>query len=110
MKGKTTKMNMKDEHFEKYEALSELIGIKALKAKIPATQEQIKRYLDAGDEHLNKISLRKWDIAAGAVGDAITGNFHLLWNEPFTREKARSLSLAERVCVLKHVARHHFIK
>ena len=76
------------EHRAKYEALARRLGVDALLAIMPATPEQIREAYSA-DKHLTNIPLSVWDSATWA---------------PFTLDAARGLSLAERVCVLKHVA------
>lgn len=42
------------EHELKYEKFAQLLGIKALQALIPISQERITQALAEGDEHLNK--------------------------------------------------------
>ncbi len=77
------------EHAEKCEALARQIGIEDLQALIPAPPERIRRALETGDSHLNTIPLRKWDAAAEAI-------------------TTRGLSLSDKVCSLKHVAKWHY--
>jgi hypothetical protein len=45
--------------------------------------------LETGDPHLNTIPLYQWDTSAAAI-------------------RVPSLSLSEKVCVLKHVAKWHY--
>jgi hypothetical protein len=80
------------EHAKKYEEVARNIGIDALVGLIPASPEKIRKALDHGDKHLNTIPLRKWDDAAAAI----------------PRELVKGLSLAEKVCALKHVAKWHY--
>jgi polyhydroxyalkanoate synthesis regulator phasin len=80
------------EHAEKYEAVARRIGIDLLKTLIPASPERIRKALEKGDKHLNTIQLRKWDQASEAI----------------PREQGKGLSLAEKVCALKHVAKWHY--
>lgn len=77
------------EHAKKYEALAQKLGVEKLRALIPVSAEKIRAALERGDKHLNSIKLRKWD----AAGEAIRG---------------QGLSMAEKVCVLKHVAKWHY--
>lgn len=97
---------MKQEHYEKYDTLAKRIGIHALKRIIPASAGEIRAALAKGDEHLNSIPLWQWDRAAGIISD-FYGCCRLTWIPPFTRDAASGLSAAERVCVLKHVARYY---
>jgi len=111
------------EHFDKYEALAQRIGIDRLIDVMPVTAERVRRALDQGDEHLNSIPLRLWDQAVGywepsyikpkmqtcptcghkhAVGFSQREFLRL---EPF---QDGPHSAAERVCLLKHVATHHY--
>ena len=99
------------EHERKYEALAHTIGVAALRAIVPDTTERIAAALASGDEHLNTIPLVVWDRAAqrvncGWVAEAM-GDFLMRFNPPFVPKVANRLSLAERVCVLKHVAKYH---
>ena len=77
------------EHAEKYEEFAQDIGVDELKELIPASPEKIRKAMERGDKHLNTIPLRKWDAAAVQI-------------------QVKGLSLAERVCALKHVARWHY--
>jgi DNA-directed RNA polymerase alpha subunit len=79
------------EHAKKYEEMAQRLGVEKLRALIPVTQERVRKALERGDKHLNSIPLRKWDAAA----------FQLNLRE-------RGLSIAEGVCVLKHVAKWHY--
>lgn len=78
------------EHAKKYEELARKVGIEGLKKLIPASPEKIRHSLEHGDPHLNWIPLRKWDAASY-----------------FIREPG--ISLSEKVCLLKHVARWHYL-
>ena len=104
-----------NEHETKYEALAQKLGIEALKWLVPAKPEEIRQALVAGDEHLNTIQLPRWDRAAGVR--PAWKLFSSDWPQTELRISARrsdlpwhkepTLSLAERVCVLKHVAKFH---
>jgi hypothetical protein len=97
-------------HFAKYEALATEIGVNALRDLVPATRKEITDALTAGDTALNTVDLTKWDKAAGALperGNATTRTGFVWGPVPAAFKNHRSLSLGERVCVLKHVARYH---
>lgn len=94
-------------HAKKYEALAQRIGIDALRALLPDPL-RIRAALAAGDQHLNTINLAVWDRAAGCAPFVTYGTWpRLSFAYPWTPAVAGGLSLAERVCVLKHVATHH---
>lgn len=98
------------EHAQKYEQIAQSIGVGVLLALLPerATPARVKAALGAGDEHLNTIPLSSWDMAAGYVHREVRNELHGPDNVPTPAPlRGRSLSLAERVCVLKHVARYH---
>jgi len=80
------------DHYKKYDKLSKVIGIETLKRIMPATPEAIKQAFQE-DEYLNSISLDRWDRAATTLT-----NFY----------NVASLSLAEKVCILKHVAQYYY--
>ena len=102
-----TRKWLEQEHYERYETLAQKIGIKGLKDHLPSSwAETIRLALANGDEDLNTIKLRKWDNLAGATF-SFGENFTLSHDGIWASENAKSLSLAERVCVLKHVAAHH---
>ena len=111
-------------HEEKYEALAQRIGIPDLVARIPADRESVARAIASGDEYLNSIPIAKWDRAAEAWSCVPKQDARLYARRercaccgngtryvvPPTSDLWRGvgLSLAERVCVLKHVALHHY--
>ncbi len=126
-----------NEHQRKYDALARKLGWSLLIRLVPVPLERIRAVLDAGDEHLNSIPLKLWDGAAldqrrdapWTVECPAYGCKHLNpehtgvgegsdWPYSRLRETARSmpwsadpnLSLAERVCALKHVARVEALK
>lgn len=96
------------EHEKKYDKIAQRIGIEALKKCLPFSAKSVKRALEAGDEHLNTIPLPLWDKAAGNR-PFHKGGIFLSWDEPWTKDKARGLSLAERVYILKHVAKFYLV-
>lgn len=83
------------EHFQKYEALYKAKGKPHF--NVPATREEIQAALAAGDEHLNTIPIKDWDLYAHRVGWTSKGEDGKLYK-----------SLAEQVCLLKHYARYHY--
>lgn len=77
-------------HGEYYTWLGEFIGVN--ESMLPKTQEQIRRALAEGDEHLNNWGNRPWDYCDSMVRVRAyqTG---LAW------------SLSDTVCTLKELAR-----
>jgi len=123
------------DHEEKYTRLARRLGWQALLSLVPATRVRVRRALDEGDVHLNTISLSSWDTAAldqstkapkskkcSYCGSSVRNPKHpsSLYgpNQPYERLKQTArdprlpwyrepgLSLAERVCVLKLVAKN----
>lgn len=101
------------EHDEKYARLVEVLGFDALVRLLPELHHgRTWAGLVAGDRHLNQIPLAAWDRAAGCglPPRTLPGP---RWPQPELRATARlepwcrapQLSLSDRVCVLKHVAR-----
>lgn len=93
------------EHFATFDAMAHRIGIQKIARIVPATKAEILTALQSGDQHLNTIPLARWDGAAGG--------FRPYPGHPLyvTAEGSKYiLSLSDRVCVLKHVARHYVIK
>lgn len=85
----TTKQQ--DQHFTKYENLFKLKGMQFL----PFSKKEIEAALNSGDENLNTLPLRKWDMAAHRVG----------WTNK--KDGKSYKTLAEQVCLLKHIAKYH---
>lgn len=85
-----------NEHFEKYEAMAQAIGIDKLVNMVPFTQGEVRTALANGDTHLNSLPLRKWDA------------MHM-WVRMSAAPHYRTWPLSYTVCVLKHVAEHHYI-
>lgn len=83
------------EHFEKYQAMAQDVGVGALKRVVLGitSAEEVRKAL-LNDPSLNSIPLQKWDSC-----------FQQVLGIP--AKTRRALSLAEVVCLLKHVARHH---
>jgi hypothetical protein len=101
-------IRMNNEHYQKYEELAQKIGVRYLIPLISPNKDKIRAALLNGDVYLNGISLRWWDIQAGASNlFSWQGGPKLHWNFPWTPKNANGLSLAERVCILKHVAKYH---
>ena len=103
---------MTKEHYEKYDKLSREIGIEELKKSIPLTSEQIKEAITK-DDYLNNIPLYKWDRWSGYTvkinhetqEQTYTPLFYGVWG----KTRKMHLSLADRVCILKHVARNYMV-
>jgi len=87
---------MDTEFIEKYDNLIDCIGINRLEPLVKPLKTQIERALAQGDIHLNRIELGVWDNQANPAW------FPIPQNTP--------LSLAERVCILKHAARRLYGK
>ena len=118
-------MTAAEEHRAKCAALVDVLGFDALAALVPVPVERIRAALATGDKHLNTIPLALWDRAAlgtqgapgqkcptcgGRLPDPRHSNdypYNVLRQsarrEPWSR--APSLSLGDRLCALKHVAR-----
>lgn len=119
---------MEQEHYDKYERLAQRLGVAALRDRVRTIGPPSKLFAALrADEHLNSIPLAVWDRLALGEPKAITRHCATCqcrarqswspgWPGPELKESAReipwnaqpSLSLAERVCVLKHVARYHY--
>jgi len=94
------------EHRAKYEALASEIGIDLLRSVIPISKSRVLEALLSGDTHLNSIQLSTWDAAAGVRQN----KRHQYADAGFALWRShKKLSLAERVSLLKHVAKFHYI-
>lgn len=110
---------MKQEHFDKYEELSQRIGIGQIRHLIllmavntgQGPVPLANKIKASTDPYLNDVCpLTLWDRMAGAIGPnrpSAPDWPKLSFGPPWLPVVASGLSLAERVCVLKHVARHH---
>jgi len=80
------KKNPKQEHFDKYDQITKSIGQQWLSELVLtiASKEDLKKAFFE-DESFNNLPLQKWDKLAVFLG--------------------KRLSLSERVCVLKHIAK-----
>lgn len=87
-------------HFDKYDKLAKLIGIKLIQSHIPFSSKQIQNALQNGDKYLNTLPLHVWDKMHESI--SFYGASALKRNG-----KPPVWSLCETVCVLKHVARHY---
>lgn len=93
---------LKREHFEKYNTITTALGQDYLARVVTRafSADQIRSALAAGDVHLNTLSLRTWDRL---TADPIFSRRHPLPPNP---DWNTSMSLAECVCALKHVAKY----
>lgn len=115
---------MTTEHFDKYQQLASLLGWDALRALVPFDTHTIRCMLMA-DEHLSSQGNAPWDGASMGPKSAATCDHckqEIVLNEAGVNwpsaglqrtakdrslpwHKAPYLSLSQRNCVLKHVAR-----
>lgn len=118
------------QHEQKYEALAQRLGVKALAALVPFSRERIEAALAAGDEHLNTLPLSTWDARHGTepgsvrlycgscaqalpykpqLGEGVWGLVRRWIGDGRSSEAPRRMwwSLSDTVCVLKHVATHY---
>ena len=93
---------MKARHRAKYDALIERMGgLRKVARLVPAPMNDIRFALHNGDEHLNSIPLRRWDMAAEYMGGLEGSGPVRVTNR---NGWPAGLSLAERVCMLKRAA------
>lgn len=85
-------------HFDKYEALAQRIGVVALCELIPFTVEKVKAALNRQDLALNSLPLGRWD-----------SQHPLIYRLAYDALVDGGWSLSDTVCLLKHVARYHYI-
>jgi len=81
-------------HSDYYRAVAATAGVSYKKAD-PAFLARVRAALEKGDEYLNSIPLREWDIRAVSLLPNVSKAF---------REHGDLDSLAGRVCLLKRVA------
>lgn len=101
-------------HFEEFEEKARYFGVTRLLPLMPVSREVIRKALASGDIHLNTIPLELWDRAAGYHWRTAWynrgGTSQEMRAPPghiFYRSKVAN-SLADRVCLLKHIARYYF--
>lgn len=93
-------------HAEVYDRIVNYLGgLSAVAPYIPFEIEEIRKALKK-DEHLNNLSLRIWDTAAGfrVEGPNAKLIFSGLW-DLYRVNGINTASLATGVCILKHAAR-----
>lgn len=80
-------------------------GLDVVIPYIPFTLEEIKKALKK-DEHLNNLSMKKWDLASGFIASGMDCKFvgGGVWNL-YCRAGINSASNAQGVCLLKEAAR-----
>lgn len=102
------------EHYNKYEALSQKIGIEKLLPLIEDISEEKINTCFVKDKYLNNIPLRLWDKLAGKVYldfPEYNHDFSMFNSGKWEWFKIiGNHSLADRVCILKHVAKYHKAK
>ena len=93
------------EHSKKYTFLVNFLGYEQVKKCIPFTIAEIKNAL-AEDEHLNNLTLEKWDCAAGFRQSG--WNMYRVYApliDLYKNKHITCFSCAEGVCILKECAR-----
>lgn len=93
-------------HSEIYgRAIDFLGGVECVWKYVPFSEEEVKKALGK-DQHLNNLSMKKWDIASGFVRSgadckAIGGGLWALYRKP----GINAASCSDGVCILKECAR-----
>ena len=94
-------------HEEIYTRAIELLGgLDAVIPYIPFSLEEIQEAIKE-DEHLNNLSMKKWDRASGFISDRQSNVIFVgggLWNL-YRKAGINAASCAQGVCVLKEAAR-----
>ena len=93
-------LNGKVEHHDYYLTLAKECGISFERSNL---LPKVKKLLAAGDEHLNKIPLKSWDMLATSYIDQ--NKLHSVF-----KAHGDSWSLAGHVCMLKAAAKDAAIK
>lgn len=96
----TLKIGTTYEHYEKYQALAERLGVEALTriVLLITTREELADVLKIPTDKgwaLNAIPLHKWDRCHGYVIDLLRKAGGGVWSQ------------SDTVCTLKHVAKYH---
>jgi hypothetical protein len=92
-------------HAEKYQAIVNALGYDAVKRCIPFTLDQIKEAIQK-DEHLNNLSMKKWDLASGFVNEGIyCKHVGSQLTSIYRKIGVNSFSNSDGVCILKECAR-----
>ena len=90
-------MDKRCTHSEYYGEIVADAGIDFTNAPI---MDRVREALASGDEHLNTIPLRTWDIMGAG----------LLWIAPHFKARKDTMSLAGLVCVAKEAARRAHVE
>ena len=85
------------QHERFYENLTNMIGASILCALQPASKQEIRAAIAAGDIALNTISRARWDAVDVKV------------RKYAFAAGIRNLSISQSVSLLKHVARNHYL-
>ncbi len=98
--------NIDTPHEKKYKKFVEFLGKEEVMRCIPFTEEEVANALEAGDEHLNTLSIVLWDNAAGFYENRKTGNISRFGSAltALIARKVKYSSCAECVCILKRAA------
>lgn len=92
---------------EKYEKIINILGYENVKRCIPFTQDEIKKALPE-DQHLNNLSMKKWDAASGVYVNNATGKAVITGSMLTMLYRAHGVncfSQSDGVCILKVCAR-----
>lgn len=92
-------------HREKYRRVISALGYENVKKCIPFSLDEIKEALPK-DKHLNNLSMKKWDSAAGFIceyGKAIFIGSPLIYL--YHKNGVNAFSPSDGVCILKEAAR-----
>jgi hypothetical protein len=110
------------DHFRKYDAAAQRLGVAALAALVPYSPAQLIVALQDGNDQLNGLGRAKWDRRRVEKEQRTFGGGDFTrWDEPYEavwelakaagkREGLKKFnlpSLNECVCVLKHVAKYY---
>ena len=104
-------INKDTPHKEKYEKIVNFLGYENVLKYLPFNEEQIRKaYYGKNDEHLNSLSIRKWNNATGVIvqkdnnynSKTVISGFGL--SGLLIHKGINVFSLSECVCILKRAA------
>ena len=98
--------NIDTPHEEKYRAYIDFLGREDVEKFVPYSRDEIKTALENGDEHLNTLSIKEWDRAAGYIENSRTGEITRLNSglSTLVGKKVQNFSLSQCVSILKSAA------